>query len=224
MVLCPLRFEAARIRRGLRSCGIDAPRDVTIDCCGLGARGVERWARDGGAAVPAGATVILVGVAGSLCESIVVRQARVIAQVRSENREEWTPPLQPAEGSNAPAILASASMIVASAEDRVAFAQRTGAQLVDMEAAAFARIATQRGWRWGVVRGVSDDLHTLAPSGMDGWITSDGQLRGFAVLAALARNPRMLPALRCLHHNSNCALDAAAALVHEVLQFRRKKV
>lgn len=151
------------------------------------------------------------GLAGSVCNSYVAGQAYIIDHVRSASGQEFHPPLRGERDHST--IITSADRIIASCDERLALAQRTGAHLVDLESVAFAELAIARGWRWGIIRGVSDDLSTLAPAGMEQWVDDRGRTRKVAVLAALARKPSMLREVRCLHHNSKQALVRAAELI-----------
>lgn len=205
-IVCPLQFEASLVRSALRQQG----HQPNIACTGPGEGGIARWA--GSAKLPpADSSVLLVGVAGSVHSEFRAGEAFVIDRIRDDSDETWTPHLRIDSGRET--IITSVDRIISSRDARMGIAQRTGAHLVDLESFAFAKLATARGWRWGIVRGVSDDLDTRTPEDMERWIASDGRTRKLAVLAALARKPLMLRDLRCLHHNSKTALHRAAALI-----------
>ena len=38
-------------------------------------------------------------------------------------------------------------------------------------------LAVERGWNWGIARGVSDDFHTHMPENMEHWLTPAGGMR-----------------------------------------------
>ena len=211
-IICPLQFEATHLRRALAAQDVGS---LEITCCGPGAVGVERWAQ--AAALAAGSAVVLAGTAGGIDERTRVGQAYVIERVISDAGESWTPTLSPPPASEA-AIITSVNSIVTNADQRRALAQRTGAHLVDLESVAFARLASAHGWRWGIVRGVSDDLATSLPQGIDSWIAPDGRTRKLAVLAALLRKPSLARDVRCLRHNSLRALDSAALIAARMLR------
>ncbi len=210
LIVCPLRFEAKLLQRAWPRSNAAVPR---ITCSGPGATGIERWAAT--ASLPEGSTVVLAGVAGSLCESLRAGEARIIDRVISiASDETWTPTLRRTNASTM--TIVGAPSIIRAADERLALAQRTGAHLVDLESAAFARLASARGWRWGIVRGVSDDPATSMPDRLDRWIAPDGRTRTMAVLAALFKQPSLLRELRCLHHNSKAALEASAPLLAQL--------
>ena len=214
LIVCPLRFEARALRRALHRHGVEGFR---IICCGPGASGIERWAAT--ASLPESSPVVLAGVAGSLREDLRAGEARVIDHVVSiSDDESWTPPLHlttDAARDSAASLttIVSTPSIIRGRDERLAIAQRLGAHMVDLESVAFARIACARRWRWGIVRGVSDDPATSMPRDMDRWIAPNGRTRTLTVLAGLLMRPSLARDLRCLHHNSKAALDAAAQLL-----------
>jgi hypothetical protein len=67
--------------------------------------------------------------------------------------------------------------------------------LVDMESAAFARVAEAAGWNWRVIRGISDGYNETLPDGVEQWTSANGRTRIGAVLGSLARRPLRLPTL-----------------------------
>lgn len=209
LVVCPLQFEASTLRRALAQ---DLAAD-SIVCCGPGAGGVERWAAS--ASCPPRATVILAGLAGSVAADHRAGEAFAVDAIRGGDGRTWTPAIRMESG--AATIITSADRAVTARSERLELAQRSGAHLVDLESVAFAQLATARGWRWGIVRGVSDDLSTAAPGGIDRWIAPDGRTRIAAVMAALVRKPWLARDLRCLHHNSKTALTRAGRLVAQML-------
>lgn len=222
IIACPLRYEASLIGRGLRAAQANANRSDAIrfdvQCCGLGAMGVANWASK--QKTPRGTRVLLAGTCGSLRDEILAGQAFVIDEVRDGERGAWSPTLRSVSDG---AVIVSANSIVAGVEDRRALGRRTGAHVVDWEAVAFARIATERGWNWGVVRGVSDDFHTTVPANMEGWLTPAGGMRVLPMIARILRKPGTMRELRCLHHNSTHALRSAANLIREILNVNHNK-
>lgn len=221
-IACPLRYEASLIRRALQDslAQVNRPEGYRFDvqCCGLGSGGVVNWASKRG--IPRGAPVVLAGTCGSLRDEILAGTALVIGEVRDGDGGSWTPAVRSESDG---AVIVSANAIITGIDDRRDLGRRTGAHVVDWEAVAFARIATERGWNWGVVRGVSDDFHTSVPANMENWLTSAGGMRIFPILARILRKPGTLRELRCLHHNSTNALRNAATLIKEILNVNRNK-
>ena len=78
---------------------------------------------------------------------------------------------------------------------KVALQAETNAAAVDMESHIAARFAARHGLPLAVLRAISDSVdQTLPPAALVG-MRPDGAMDLAAVLGALARNPRQLPAL-----------------------------
>jgi hypothetical protein len=205
IVICALQFEARLLRSALRS------TNMRVACCGPGAAGVRGWAQRNAIAGAAGrkSIVLLAGLAGSLRDSIRAGQARVIAEVRDGSGTMIAqPPINPAGEK---AIIVTSDSVVCGRAQREALALRSGADLVDLESAAFAAIAEARGWRWGIVRGVSDDLDTPLPPPAAHWVNARGRTRSLRVALDLARGRSRWRDVQCLHANSRRALASCAA-------------
>ncbi len=160
--------------------------------------------------------VILAGLAGSLRREFAAGQAHAIAEVRDDAgaiiaRSPVT------HASIAGPIVAQVDRVMVDRAGREALASASGADLVDLESAAFARLAESRGWRWAIVRGVSDDPHTLLPVEASTWIASDGATRVLAVARSLLRRPALARELKRLHDNSRTALASCAAQIRALL-------
>jgi len=205
IVVCPLEFE----RRVLQRAGLgDRCR---LACCGPGPQAVVQWA----AGVAAGAPVILCGLAGSTCAAYPPRSAHVPAAVVADDGRRLTPTLGPG-GGPAP-LLGSADRTLTTPEAKRAWARRTGADLVDREAAAFAGTATERGWQWTIVRGVGDGPQTPLPEGIDAWVDDRGRIRAAAVCRAVALGRAGIRPLIRLRSDSVAALRAAAEIIRRML-------
>jgi hypothetical protein len=94
---------------------------------------------------------------------------------------------------------------------------RSGADVVDLEAAAFAREAEARGWRWAVVRGVSDGAGDALPAGVEGWTGADGRTRVASVAVAIVRRPALLPEVLRLGARSRRAMAAVAVALEAAI-------
>jgi hypothetical protein len=85
--------------------------------------------------------------------------------------------------------------IVATAAEKQALTDRTGAIAVDMETHIARRVAARRNLPFVAVRVISDDAgSTLPPAALVG-MKPDGSMALRAVLWSLARQPRQLPSL-----------------------------
>ena len=98
-----------------------------------------------------------------------------------------------------------------------ALGARSGAELVDKESVAFAQVAANAGWRWAVVRGVSDGVEEALPADIDRWVTPAGRPRRAFVLRRLARKPSLWPLVRRLKRHTAAAMDRVAEELHRLL-------
>jgi hypothetical protein len=114
-------------------------------------------------------------------------------------------------------IVISAAAPVCRASEKAALAERTGADLIDLESAAFAAAASSRGWRWGIVRGVSDTAHSDLPPDVGLWIDRLGRLRWAALLVAIARRPVLAGFLLRLGRHARQAMKAVAERIDDGL-------
>lgn len=221
IIACPLRYEAKLIRRSLRHAfAHDRAHHFRFDvqCCGLGAAGVNNWSAN--ADMPRGTVVIMAGTCGSLRDDIRAGQSFIVSEVRDGEGGTWSPSLR---SDTSRAVVVSVNAIIAGADDRRSLGERSGAQIVDWESVAFARVANERGWNWGIARGVSDDFQTHMPANMEHWLTPAGGMRIGPMLATMLRRPRTIGELRCLHHNSTTALRNAAGMIAALLRESQKK-
>ncbi len=91
-------------------------------------------------------------------------------------------------------ILGGDAMLVSVAQKRAAQA-RSSAVAVDMESHLAARAAARLGVPFAAIRAISDDAQRNLPSAVQVGMSPDGSMALGAVLWALARDPRQLPAL-----------------------------
>ena len=102
-------------------------------------------------------------------------------------------------------------------EEKRRLAATYGAGLVDMEAAAVARLAVMREIPFYCVKGVSDSLTARLPD-FNRFLSSDGHLQlGRLVLFAFLR-PWYWPALLDMGENSKKAAQSIAESLHEFLR------
>ena len=191
-VICPLEFERSRLAHAAKACG------WVLYCCGPGRAGIERWAAS--VRLPAGTQVVLAGVAGGLRPTAVPGTAVVPSIIVDQHGREWHPPARMSSGEvGAPPQRAvrclSADCVLQTPAAKQVAAERFDVDLVDMESAAFARVAEAAGWNWRVIRGISDGYNETLPDGVEQWTSANGQTRIGAVLGSLARRPMRLPIL-----------------------------
>jgi len=101
---------------------------------------------------------------------------------------------------------------VATAVEKRRLAAEYGASLVDMEAAAIARLAAMRGIPFACFKGVSDGTSENMPD-FNRFITSEGQLSMPRLLFFVLPRPWYWPALIRMGENSNKASHALAGLL-----------
>ena len=204
LVVCPLRFE----RRALARAGLG--RCCTLACCGPGPLTAGRWASGQS---PPGA-VILCGLAGSLNARFAVGTAHSASSVLVDDGTRLTPSMSAPGG---PAVSCPGRTLT-SVEAKRAWAARSGTDLVDLESAAFARVADENRWRWAIVRGVSDGPDTTLPADIDTWVDAGGRTRIGRVARALLRGRASLGGLMRLRADGLAAMAAAAALIERMLE------
>ncbi|MBT9329795.1 nucleoside phosphorylase [Paracidobacterium acidisoli] len=106
---------------------------------------------------------------------------------------------------------------VARADEKRRLAESCKATLVDMEAAAVARIAAARNLAFYCFKGVSDGANDRLPD-FGPFIDAKGQLRMAKFLAHIALRPQYWPALKRLNEHSKIAAAALGVLTRESLK------
>jgi len=165
--------------------------------------------------------VILAGLAGALMPRLRTGDVRIAARVISEDGETWSA-TWPRDESTARGLamcdILTARHILRRPDERRSAHETTGAALVDTESAALAAWATRTNHKtWGVVRGVSDDVNTILPDGIDHWIGRHGRLRPWRVGYDLLRQPRSIPVMRRLGESSKLAMKGVVAVLERLL-------
>jgi nucleoside phosphorylase len=198
LIVCPLKHEArALTRAGLSSCAM-------IEVTGVGPASIARWCKRRGA--ERGRIVILAGVAGALTDRCNVGEAYRIGRIVSADGSNIGTPTLAGD-----TVITSVEEIIADEQRRAACVRETRADLVDMESAAFARCAQESGWRWAIIRGVSDGPTSPLPRYVTQWAKTDGTLDARAVMRDLALHPLRIPAVMRLGRHTARALRAVAA-------------
>jgi adenosylhomocysteine nucleosidase len=197
-VVCPLAFESSALARTARE------RGWSVACSGPGAGSIRRWGQF--AVLPPGSLVVLAGVAGGLADGFRAGAARV-ATVRDTNGHMWSASIPTSwTGRRATCLSVDAPLADPAAKRAAGIAH--AADIVDMESAAFADVATTRGWRWAIIRGISDAVDDRLPAGIDRWTDQWGETQLGTVAGDLATRPWMLPAVIALGRRSRAAMHA----------------
>lgn len=208
-IVCPLEFERSALR------GLARRPGVRLHRCGPGAAAVAAWAEAAG--IPRGAPVVLAGVAGGLGDGVPGGSAIEAAAVLGDGCPAggWRPAA--AVTALPRATVVSVVAPITDAAGKRAERARSGADVVDLEAAAFVREAEARGWRWAVVRGVSDGAGDALPAGVEGWTDADGRTRVASVAAGIVRRPALLPEVLRLGARSRRAMAAVAGALEAAI-------
>jgi hypothetical protein len=214
IILCALQYEA-RFLNGSEALS----REASIHCTGPGLEAVfdfllELDGDDFG-------MVIFAGVAGALTPRLHAGEVRVARRVMSEDGEKWTatwPGDETASRGLAMGDLLTTRRVLRLPRERRSAHETTGAELVDTESAALAAWAVQTHHKsWGVVRGVSDEVETVLPDGIDHWIGRDGRVRPWRIGYDLIRQPRSIATMRRLGETSKQAMTGVVALLEQLL-------
>ncbi len=91
--------------------------------------------------------------------------------------------------------IAAGDIMVVDAASKAALHVKTGALAVDMESHVAARFAAAHGLPFAALRVISDGADRALPKAAQAGMKKDGGMDILAVLKALAKDPRQLPAL-----------------------------
>lgn len=144
--------------------------------------------------------IISLGIAGALAHGLapgdwVVAEAVVFEGERTAADPAWRDALLARlPGARLGEFLGSETMLTEVADKRRAQA-KTGAVAVDMESHVAARVARRLGLPFAAARVISDAADRGLPVAVKVGMRPDGGMALGPVLAALARDPRQLPAL-----------------------------
>jgi adenosylhomocysteine nucleosidase len=108
------------------------------------------------------------------------------------------------------------SSTVADAAEKQRLAASYGAGLVDMEAAAVARLALMRGIPFHAVKGVSDGVNDTLPD-FNRFISPNGVFHTGRLILFVLPRPWLWPALIRMGENSKCASLRMAELLQNLL-------
>ena len=212
IIVCPLEFE----RSALRESGLDSIGE--LQCCGPGGLAMTRWAQAMGAT---SRPVILAGLAGALHLGMNIGAAHVIGTIINEQGVRLafrnSTRMEPKTNEQAACSITSNAETVKTAAEKAALHRRRAADLVDLESLAFAQHADRLGWRWAIVRGVSDAADASLPENIDQWVTDEGKPRGMTIAKSILLRPSLIAALPKLRRDSRAAMRAVAERLRELL-------
>jgi adenosylhomocysteine nucleosidase len=120
-------------------------------------------------------------------------------------------------GSFRAGSLVTVDHIVRTAKEKAKLHTSTGADLVDMESFAVARLCGERGVRFLCVRVISDDAKTDLPPELLTLVGPTGGYRIGAAVGALMRNPARLGTMLRLRDHAEQAADRLAKALLEVI-------
>ena len=159
--------------------------------------------------IPRGTRVVLAGVAGGLHPEVGTATAVEVVEVLQPGARALVPPLRLTGLPAARCLAAPAPLTRVDAKHEAA--ERHGADVVDTESGAFARVASGSRWSWTIVRGVSDGARHSLPEGIESWTDARGRTRLATVALALVRGRVSGRELMRLGGRSRMAMQAVAA-------------
>jgi adenosylhomocysteine nucleosidase len=183
---------------------------AVVACAGMGATRVA-LAVEAAIHIMAVTDLISVGLAGSCDGKLrvgdVVRAGVVVDGVTGERFG----------GGDLPQILVSAESVV-SGREKTRLREAFGADAVDMEAAAVARIAWARGLGFQAIKTISDEAD-FEMEGLSQFLTADGQFREGAFALHAALRPAMWGKVIALGRNSGVAVAALTKELRSTLDW-----
>jgi len=201
LLLCPTAFEASRLRQTAATIGAE------LQTIGVGAAcesAVRRLAEQGSR----GRIAVLAGIAGALDDAAAVGCAFVADRVVDEEGGVHHPTLP----CMLPRLtLCCSRVVVIGRGARTACARMTGAAMVDMESGPFARVASACGWRWSVLRGISDDASVELPGEVMRWLRPDGGTNWLPLAADLITKPSLWSPVRRMVRHASLAMRSVSA-------------
>lgn len=154
------------------------------------------------------AGIISIGIAGGLAPSLKSGDCVIASEIVSEGRHlptdgPWTARLAKRLPDALVAPLASSQGIVLGRTSKADLFRATGACAVDMESHVAARFAGEHRIPFAALRAIADPAGSELPPLVSGAITPAGMVNLPAVLRAILRDPRQIPALIRTARESN---------------------
>jgi adenosylhomocysteine nucleosidase len=163
------------------------------------------------------AILISAGFAGALTRSLSVGQTIIPGTVIDSQTEESFP-VQGGTG-----VLVS-TLAIADEDAKRELGERFRAEAVDMEAAAVARVAQEKGVSFCALKAISDELGFAMPP-FNAYVTAEGKLAIERFAAHVAFRPSYWSSLVHLARNSRRAsVELSAALAHLISILSRNSV
>jgi hopanoid-associated phosphorylase len=144
--------------------------------------------------------IVSFGIAGGLNAAVrpgtLVVASEVIADgERLATSAGWSQAILRSHPGALHAPIAGSDTLIALPAAKTALGLGTDAVAVDMESHVAARVATEHGVPFVVIRAVADPVHRALPEAARGVVTADGRTDVKAVMLSLAREPRQLVGL-----------------------------
>ncbi len=163
------------------------------------------------------ASVVSVGWVGALSETYRAGGAyRVAGVIDTLTGERFKVPQFPGGSKTQSDIWVATSAKVADAAEKQRLASTYKAALVDMEAAAIARLAGMRGISFQCIKGVSDGVNDQLPD-FNPFLTREGQFQTFRFTLFALFHPGYWSALKQMGENSKKASQTIAERVLDLL-------
>ncbi len=175
------------------------------------------------AALEGAQAILSIGIGGALDPSLRVGDVVIATEVLRPRRRWETDPawrvrlVGRLRGARLGPVYGSDEMVVHALE-KAKLRGRGGALMVDMESHVAARIAAGAGLPFAAIRVVSDTAGLSLPPAVLQGLNEDGGMNLMGVLAALARDPRQLPALMRTGRDADLAFKALETAADLALQ------
>ena len=161
----------------------------------------ERLRRELEAAAPSASAILSAGLCGALSPGLKPGDWLVAMEVITTEGQhigadkDWNIALMKALPGARAGLLLGSDVMIANVAGKTRAHARTGAIAVDMESHIAGEVAAKHGLPFAVARVVSDAADRSLPKAAQAGMAADGGMDIGAVLLALARDPRQLPAL-----------------------------
>ena len=165
--------------------------------------------------------MILAGLAGSLVEAHepgdVVEVQGVVTSSRPRRETTWRLPstLGVATGDGT-----SSTRLVNSRPAKRALHATLGASVVDMESLTFMNKGLELGWKFGILRAISDGLEDTLPPGCDQWVDHRGRVAVGALAGSILRSPSLIGRLREMNKVAQTAMANLGDVLNRAFEER----
>jgi adenosylhomocysteine nucleosidase len=234
--LAPLRKRASGLRSGRITSdrfflGRLAGRDVVMTCTGVGRVRAERGARALLDAFPVG-SLLGAGVAGGLSPGLDVGEILVGSEILEASGAvaapdaSWVEQALRAGAGSRRATLVTVDEVLWSRQSKAALWSRcspTQPAAVDLESAAWARVAAERGLPYLIVRSVLDKAEEELPELLARCQDPQGGLRRAKLVARALLRPPVIPVLIALRARTRSCADRLAGFVEKLLSLEGTK-